>query len=442
MSPVLREGQKEKQMEIFELTKENQKKLKEVLAKRSTNSFGEIESRVNAIIEDVKKRGDAALFEYSERFDHYPLSEKNIRVSQEEIDAAVKKVEPRFLEVLKKAAENIRAFHEKQKRLSWIDTKEDGTLLGQKFTPLAIAGVYVPGGKAAYPSSLLMSVVTAKVAGVGRIVMMTPPGQSGEISAETLAAAQIAGVDEIYRVGGAQAIAALAYGTELIPKVDKICGPGNIYVALAKKAVFGQVSIDSVAGPSEILVLADESANARFVAADLLSQAEHDEMASAILVTTSRALAEDVRKEIDAFIPQLSRKEIIEKSLEQFGFIFVAEDMDAAIDAVNDIASEHLEIITKDPYADMTRVKNAGAIFLGAYSSEPLGDYYAGPNHILPTNGTAKFFSPLNVDDFMKKTSIISYSESALKRDCEDIVYFAKKEGLTAHANSVAVRFS
>lgn len=428
-------------MEIFELTRENQEKLKEVLAMRSTNSFGEIEARVAAIIEDVKKRGDAALFEYSEKFDRYPLNAENIRVTQAEIDAAVGQVEPRFLEVLRRAAENIRSFHEKQKRISWIDTKADGSLLGQKFTPLAIAGVYVPGGKAAYPSSLLMSVVTAKVAGVERIVMMTPPGQSGEISAETLAAAQIAGVDEIYRVGGAQAIAALAFGTETIPKADKICGPGNIYVALAKKAVFGQVSIDSVAGPSEILVLADETANARFVAADLLSQAEHDEMASAILVTTSRKLAEEVKKEIEAFLPQLSRREIIEKSLERFGFLFVAENMEEAIRAVNDIASEHLEIITKDPYADMTKVKNAGAIFLGTYSSEPLGDYFAGPNHILPTNGTAKFFSPLNVDDFMKKTSIISYSEEALRRDCDDIVYFAQKEGLTAHANSIAVRF-
>jgi len=428
-------------MEIIELTGENRKKLKEVLAKRSTNHFSEIEERVAAIIEDVKKRGDEALFEYSERFDHYPLNADNIRVTKEEIDAAVKKVEPRFIEVLKKAAENIRVFHEKQKRISWIDTKADGTILGQKFTPLATAGVYVPGGKAAYPSSLLMSVVTAKVAGVERIVMMTPPGQGGEISAETLAAAQIAGVDEIYRVGGAQAIAALAYGTESIPKADKICGPGNIYVALAKKAVFGQVSIDSVAGPSEILVLADETADARYVAADLLSQAEHDEMASAILVTTSAALAEAVKKEIEAFLPKLSRREIIEKSLEQFGFLFVAENMEMAIETVNDIASEHLEIITKDPYGDMTRVKNAGAIFLGAYSSEPLGDYFAGPNHILPTNGTAKFFSPLNVDDFMKKTSIISYSREALQRDCDDIVYFAEKEGLTAHANSVAVRF-
>ena len=428
-------------MDIFELTKENRAKLKEVLAKRSTNSFGEIEGRVAAIIEDVKKRGDEALFEYSEKFDHYPLNAGNIRVTQAEIDAAVAKVEPRFIEVLKKATANIREFHEKQKRISWIDTKADGTILGQKFSPLAIVGVYVPGGKAAYPSSLLMSVVTAKVAGVERIVMMTPPGQTGEISAETLAAAQIAGVDEIYRIGGAQAIAALAYGTKSIPKVDKICGPGNIYVALAKKAVFGQVSIDSVAGPSEILVLADETANARYVAADLLSQAEHDEMASAILVTTSRNLAEDVRTEIEGFLKQLSRREIIEKSLEQFGFLFVADDMDAAIEAVNDIASEHLEIITKDPYGDMTKVKNAGAIFLGPYSSEPLGDYFAGPNHILPTNGTAKFFSPLNVDDFVKKTSIISYSKEALERAHEDIEYFAQKEGLTAHANSVAVRF-
>ncbi len=428
-------------MNIIKLNAENGRELKETLKKRQTNSFPEIEKKVAAIIENVIAKGDEALFEYSRTFDHYELSKDNIRVSDEEVKAAVDAVDKDFLEVLKKAAANIRAFHEKQKRLSWIDTQADGTILGQKFTPLEIVGVYVPGGKAAYPSSLLMSVVTAKVAGVERIIMMTPPGQTGEISKETLAAAYVAGVDEIYRVGGAQAIAAMAYGTELIPKVHKICGPGNIFVAMAKKAVYGQVSIDSVAGPSEILVLADETANARFVAADLLSQAEHDEMASAILVTTSQKLAEDVKAEIEGMVPTLPRKEIIQKSLDDFGFLFVADNMDDAIAAVNDIASEHLEIITKDPYADMTKVKNAGAIFLGTWSSEPLGDYFAGPNHILPTNGTAKFFSPLNVDDFVKKTSIISYSREALKRDAEDIMLFANKEGLQAHANSIRVRF-
>ncbi len=428
-------------MQIIELNEANKAELKKTLEKRSTNHFADIEEKVNDIITNVREKGDAALFDYSERFDHYHLTADNIRVTDEEIQEAVKAVDPEFLRILTKAAENIRNFHEKQKRLSWIDTQPDGSILGQKFTPLEIAGVYVPGGKAAYPSSLLMSVVTAKVAGVDRIVMLTPPGQGGEISKETLAAASVAGVDEIYRVGGAQAIAAMAYGTESIPKVHKICGPGNIFVALAKKAVYGQVSIDSVAGPSEILVLADETADAKYVAADLLSQAEHDEMASAILVTTSAKLAEDVKAEIGQMVPKLERKEIIEKSLEQFGFIFVAEDIDSAVAAVNDIASEHLEIITKDAMQVMTKVRNAGAIFVGPYSSEPLGDYFAGPNHILPTNGTAKFFSPLNVDDFVKKTSIISYSREALERDYKDIMFFAKKEGLTAHANSIGVRF-
>ena len=428
-------------MQIIELNEANKAELKKTLEKRSTNHFADIEEKVNDIITNVRENGDAALFDYSERFDHYHLTADNIRVTDEEIQEAVKAVDPEFLRILTKAAENIRNFHEKQKRLSWIDTQPDGSILGQKFTPLEIAGVYVPGGKAAYPSSLLMSVVTAKVAGVDRIVMLTPPGQGGEISKETLAAAAVAGVDEIYRVGGAQAIAAMAYGTESIPKVHKICGPGNIFVALAKKAVYGQVSIDSVAGPSEILVLADETADAKYVAADLLSQAEHDEMASAILVTTSAKLAEDVKAEIGQMVPKLERKEIIEKSLEQFGFIFVAEDIDSAVAAVNDIASEHLEIITKDAMQVMTKVRNAGAIFVGPYSSEPLGDYFAGPNHILPTNGTAKFFSPLNVDDFVKKTSIISYSREALERDYKDIMFFAKKEGLTAHANSIGVRF-
>lgn len=428
-------------MQIIELNEANRIELKKTLEKRSTNHFAEIEARVADIIANVKENKDAALFDYSEKFDHYHLTADNIRVADSEIEEAVAGVDPEFLRILKKAAENIRRFHEKQKRLSWIDTEEDGTILGQKFTPMEIAGIYVPGGKAAYPSSLLMSAVTAKVAGVERIVMLTPPGQGGEISRETLAAAKVAGVDEIYRVGGAQAIAAMAYGTESIPKVHKICGPGNIYVALAKKAVFGQVSIDSVAGPSEILVLADETAEPKYVAADLLSQAEHDEMASAILVTTSAKLAEQVKAEIDTMVPKLERREIIEKSLEQFGFIFVAEDLESAVAAVNDIASEHLEILTRDPMQVMTKIRNAGAIFVGPYSSEPLGDYFAGPNHILPTNGTAKFFSPLNVDDFVKKTSIISYSREALERDYKDIMFFAKKEGLTAHANSIGVRF-
>ena len=428
-------------MKIIELNEKNKKELEETLKKRSTSGFKDIEEKVEGIIKEVRERGDAALFDFSEKFDHFDLNKDNIRISEEEMDEAVREMESEFIGVLERASENIRAFHEKQLRKTWIETKPDGSILGQRFTPIEISGVYVPGGKAAYPSSVLMNIIPAKVAGVDRIVMCTPPGKDGEVSKATLAAARIAGATEGYRIGGAQAIAAMAYGTESVPKVHKICGPGNIFVAMAKKAVYGQVSIDSVAGPSEIMVLADETANPRFVAADLLSQAEHDEMASSILVTTSAKLAEEVLKEIEGFVQKLERKAIIEKSLEDFGFIFVADDMDTAINAVNDIASEHLEIVTKDPYEIMTKIRNAGAIFLGTYSSEPLGDYFAGPDHILPTNGTAKFFSPLNVDDFLKKTSIISYSREALERDADDIIYFAKKEGLTAHANSIAVRF-
>ena len=427
-------------MRIIELNDENKNELQETLSKRSTGSFPDVEKTVSEIITRVREEGDNALFDYSLKFDKFELNAANIRVSQEEIDEAAAS-DPDFMALLERAAANIRDFHEKQKRISWMDMKEDGSMLGQKFTPIDIVGVYVPGGRAPLPSSVLMNLIPAKVAGVKRLVMLTPPGQGGKIDPSILAAAKVGGADEVYRVGGAQAIAAMAYGTQSIPRVYKICGPGNIFVALAKKAVYGQAGIDSIAGPSEILVLADETANARYVAADLLSQAEHDPMASSILVTTSKKLAEDVVKEIDAFVPELSRKEIIEKSLEQYGFIFVAPDMDKAVEAVNDIASEHLEILTKDPFAVLPQIRNAGAIFMGEYSSEPLGDYFAGPDHILPTNGTAKFFSPVNVDDFVKKTSIISYSRDALYRDREDIIKFAKKEGLTAHANSIAVRF-
>ncbi|MCR5250851.1 MAG: histidinol dehydrogenase [Lachnospiraceae bacterium] len=428
-------------MRIIELNEDNQAELKATLQKRSTNHFPEIEEQVGAIVDRVKKEGDAALFDYTARFDHFELNADNIRITESEIESAFSELEEEFLDTLKKAADNIRRFHEKQCRISWIDTREDGSMLGQKFTAIDKVGVYVPGGRAPLSSSVLMNIIPAKVAAVPRIVMLTPPGPGGKVDASILAAAKIAGADEIYRVGGAQAIAAMAYGTESIPQVYKICGPGNIYVALAKKAVYGQVGIDSIAGPSEILVLADETANARYVAADMLSQAEHDPMASAILVTTSKELATQVEAEIGEFLKKLDRREIMEKSLEQFGFIFVAEDMEQAIAAVNDIASEHLEIQTADPYAVMTKIRNAGAIFLGAYSSEPLGDYFAGPNHILPTNGTARFFSPLNVDDFVKKSSIICYSREALLADSDDIIRFAKKEGLTAHANSIAVRF-
>ena len=396
---------------------------------------------MNEIIDSVRKNGDRAIFDYTLKFDKYALSEDNIKVTREEIEEAYTMLDAGLVEVIRKSAENIRAFHTKQLRNSWFDAKEDGTILGMKITPIARAGVYVPGGKAAYPSSVLMNVIPAKVAGVSEIIMTTPPGADGKVNPGTLVAADIAGVDTIYKVGGAQAIAAMAFGTASIPKVDKITGPGNIFVALAKKAVYGYVSIDSIAGPSEILVLADETANPRYVAADLLSQAEHDELASAILITTSKELAEAVSEQVDLFTAELSRKEIITKSLENYGYILLAEKMSDAIEAVNEIASEHLEILTSNPFEVMTRIKNAGAIFMGEYASEPLGDYFAGPNHILPTNGTAKFFSPVNVDDFIKKTSIISYSREALEKVHKDIETFAESEGLTAHANSVKVRF-
>ena len=428
-------------MRIVKLTAESKKGLLEDLLQRSPNHYGQYESAVAEIIETVKKGGDEALFSYTEKFDHCKMDAAHIRVTREEIDEAYQKVDADFVEVMKKSAANIRAFHEKQLRNSWFDPKPDGTILGMKILPIAIAGVYVPGGKAAYPSSVLMNVLPAKVAGVERIIMTTPSGADGKVNPGTLVAAHIAGVDEIYKVGGAQAIAAMAFGTQSIPKVDKITGPGNIFVALAKKACFGYVSIDSIAGPSEILVIADETANPRYVAADLLSQAEHDELASAILITTSKTLADQVSVEVDRFVANLSRREIIEKSLNNYGYILLVDSLDEAADTANEIASEHLEILTKDPFAMMTKIRNAGAIFLGEYSSEPLGDYFAGPNHVLPTNGTARFFSPLNVDDFLKKTSIISYSRPALEKIHQDIECFAENEGLTAHANSIRVRF-
>ena len=428
-------------MRIVTLTEETKKNLLEDLLKRSTNDYGEYEKIVADIIEQVRTRKEEAIFEYSLKFDKCTTTKENFEVTKEKIKAAYSELDEHFIQVMKDSAQNIKTYHEKQKRNSWFDAKEDGTILGQKITPMQTVGVYVPGGKAAYPSTTLMNVVPAKVAGVPNIIMTTPAGSDGKVNPATLVAADIAGVDRIFKVGGAQAIAALAYGTEMIPKVDKIVGPGNIFVALAKRAVYGHVSIDSIAGPSEILVLADESANPRYVAADLLSQAEHDEMASAILITTSKKLAEEVSKEVNIFVNELSRKEIIQKSLDHYGYILLAEDMDTAIEAANEIASEHLEILTVNPFDTMTKIKNAGAIFLGEYSSEPLGDYYAGPNHVLPTNGTAKFFSPLNVDDYVKKSSIISYSREALQKVHKDIELFAEKEGLTAHANSIHVRF-
>lgn len=428
-------------MQIVKLTKETKKNILEQLLKRSPDNYQGFEERVDAIIQNVKKNGDEAVFGYTKQFDGVEITAENVRVTPEEIEEAYEKVDKTLLDVIRKSLVNIRSYHEKQKKYSWFDSTENGTMLGQKVTPLGIVGLYVPGGKAVYPSSVLMNVVPAKVAGVGRIVVTTPPGKDGKIPASTLVAAHEAGVDEIYKVGGAQAIAALAFGTESIPKADKITGPGNIYVALAKKAVYGHVSIDSVAGPSEILVLADETATPRYVAADLLSQAEHDEMASAILVTTSEELAQKVSEEIEGFLKTLSRADIIRKSLDQYGYILLADTMEEAIETANEIASEHLEIITKDAFDVMTKIRNAGAIFIGEYSSEPLGDYFAGPNHVLPTNGTAKFFSPLSVDDFIKKSSIVYYSKAALQPIYKDIVAFAEAEQLTAHANSIRVRF-
>ena len=428
-------------MRIVKLNAETKKDLLKNLLKRSPSNFGNYAETVQGIVDDVRDNGDAALFSYTKKFDKAEITADNVKVTQEEIDYAYTQVSPELLDVIRKAKKNIWEYHEKQKQYSWFDSKPNGTLLGQKVTALASVGVYVPGGKAVYPSSVLMNVMPAKVAGVEKIVMTTPCNAEGEVYATTLVAAKEAGVDEIYKAGGAQAIAALAYGTESVPKVDKIVGPGNIFVALAKRAVYGHVSIDSIAGPSEVMVLADETANSRYVAADLLSQAEHDEMASAILVTTSEELAEKVSVQVDKFIDELSRKEIMRKYIDNYGYILLADNMSDAIDAVNDIASEHLEIVTANPFDVMTRVKNAGAIFIGEYSSEPLGDYFAGPNHVLPTNGTAKFFSPLSVDDFIKKSSIIYYSREALEAVHTDIEAFAKAEQLTAHANSIAVRF-
>lgn len=429
-------------MRIVPLTQESMEDILTNLLKRNPGQYTEYETIVSDIIANVRKKRDTAVFDYTKKFDKWDINSSNVKVTEEEIEEAYNNFDKELIEVMKKSAANIADYHKKQLQNSWIETKEDGTILGQKITPIEKVGVYVPGGKAAYPSSTLMCIIPAQVAGVKRIVMMTPAGADGKVAPCTLVAAKITGITEIYKVGGAQAIAALAFGTGTIPKVDKIVGPGNIFVALAKKAVFGYVSIDSVAGPSEILVIADDSANPKNVAADLLSQAEHDELASAILITTSKTLAEEVSKEVDLFTEVLERKEIIRKSLDNYGYILVAENMDDAISTANSIASEHLEIITRNPFEVMTKINNAGAIFLGEYSSEPLGDYFAGPNHVLPTNGTARFFSPLGVDAYIKRTSIISYSKSALEESCDDIMCFAKAEGLTAHANSIGVRFN
>ena len=428
-------------MRIIKLTSDSKTKLMGELLKRTTDDYGEQETIVKEILKNVHDKGDEALFDYTKKFDKADLNSATVKVTEDEIEAAYGEVDEELVEVIRKSIANIKKFHEKQVKNSWISPEANGTILGQRVSPIESTGVYVPGGKAAYPSTVLMNVIPAKVAGVERIVMTTPCNAEGKVYPTTLVAAKEAGVNDIYKVGGAQAIAALAYGTETIPKVDKIVGPGNIFVAIAKRLVYGHVSIDSIAGPSEILVLADETANPEYVAADMLSQAEHDELASSTLVTTSQKLAEEVSEWVDKFTAQLERKDIIQKSLDNFGNIFVADSMDDAVDATNDIAPEHLEILTANPWETMTKVKNAGAIFLGEYSSEPLGDYFAGPNHVLPTNGTARFFSPLSVDDFVKKSSIISYSKEALEAVHSDIEKFAKAEGLTAHANSIAVRF-
>lgn len=428
-------------MRIIRLDEEKKQNILEGLLKRDPNQYGQYADTVQQIVDDVKMRRDQALFEYTEKFDHAKIDASTIRVTEEEIQEAMDKVDPSLLSVMKKSMENIRDHHSRQVRQSWFSSRPDGTILGQKITALESVGVYVPGGKAAYPSTVLMNIIPAEVAGVERIVMVTPPGADGKVNPVTLTAAHLAGATEVYKVGGAQAIAALAFGTQSVPRVNKIVGPGNIFVALAKKAVYGHVSIDSIAGPSEILVIADETANPRYVAADLLSQAEHDELASAILVTTSMELAQAVSKEVDQFLETLSRRAILEKSLENYGYILVTDTLDETIQTANEIASEHLEIATKNPFEVMTKIRNAGAIFIGEYSSEPLGDYFAGPNHVLPTNGTAKFFSPLGVDDFIKKSSIIYYSKDALRKAHRDIEAFAQSEQLTAHANSIRVRF-
>lgn len=428
-------------MRIVTLSKESRQNLLDSLLKRSPGNYGQYQDTVQEIVDRVKTKGDQALFELTRKFDWEGIDASNVKVTEAEVQEAYDTIDPQLVETIRKSLKNIREYHEKQKQYSWFDTTPEGTMLGQKVTPLASAGVYVPGGKAVYPSSVLMNIVPAKIAGVAHVVMCTPCNKEGKVNPAVLVAAKEAGADEVYKVGGAQAIAAMAFGTESIPKVDKITGPGNIFVALAKKAVSGFVSIDSIAGPSEILVLADETATPRYVAADLLSQAEHDELASAILITTSKELAEKVSEEVDGFVKVLERAPIIQKSLDNYGYILLADNMEDAIDAANAIASEHLEIITKNPFDTMTRIRNAGAIFLGEYASEPLGDYFAGPNHILPTNGTARFFSPVNVDDFIKKTSIISYSRQALEKVHNQIETFAKSEGLTAHANSIKVRF-
>ena len=428
-------------MNRYILNEDTKKEILQRLAERSPNDDLSAAGTVAEILDRIRKEGDAALFEYTRRFDGWEVHKGNVRVTPEEIEEACAAVGPRLMGIFAHAAENIRSYHENQVRKDWYVERPYGSVLGQRITPLESAGIYVPGGKAAYPSTALMNMIPAKVAGVDRVVMTTPAGKDGKVSPFTLAAAKVAGVTEIYKIGGAQAIGALAYGTETVPKVTKIAGPGNIFVATAKKLVFGHVAIDSIAGPSEILVLADETANPRFVAADLLSQAEHDERASAILITDSPTLADAVEAEIERFIAELPRTDIIQASVRDHGYIIIVPDMKAGCAMADEIASEHMEIMTVDPKATMANVRNAGAIFLGSWSCEPLGDYFAGPNHVLPTNGTARFFSPLSVDDFIKKSSVICYTEEGLRAVHEEIEEFAHCEQLDAHRNAIHVRF-
>lgn len=408
------------------------------LGERSRNTNKDVTETVSEIINNVMMNGDKAVREYTIKFDG--KAPDAFEVPKEELTALTADCDPEFIATLKKAADNIRNFHERQKQQSWLTTKDNGVIMGQRIRGLKRVGLYVPGGTAAYPSSVLMNAIPAKIAGVSELIMVTPPGKDGKPNPDIMAAAAIAGVDRVFLVGGAQAVAALAYGTESVPKVDKIVGPGNIFVATAKKLLYGTVDIDMIAGPSEILVLADESANPKFLAADLMSQAEHDKLASAILITTSDKLAEDTTKEIYRQVEELSRKDIIEYSLDNYGVIIVCDTMERAIELANELAPEHLEVCCENPMEYVGKLDNAGSVFLGNYSPEPLGDYFAGPNHVLPTSGTARFFSPLSVDTFVKKSSFIYYTEDALQNDSDDIIRFANTEGLTAHANSIIVR--
>lgn len=428
-------------IKIIDVRNGGDKELYENLVKRSQVDLSDVQKRVEEIIKNIRENGDRAVFEYTRMFDRVELNSDNIKVSKEEIEEAYKKVDIKLIEVIRKAKQNVESFHRKQVENSWFSPEKDGVILGQMYRALELVGVYVPGGTAPLPSSVLMNIIPAKVAGVEKVIMATPPDKEGSVNPVILVAANEAGADEIYKMGGAQAIAALAFGTGTIPKVDKITGPGNIYVNTAKRMVFGYCDIDMFAGPSEVMVVADNSANPEFVAADLLSQAEHDILSASILVTTSEKLASEVQSEIERQTGYLARKDIIQKAIDGYGAVVIVESMEDAVKIVNKIAPEHLELCVEEPFSLLGSIKNAGAIFLGNYSSEPLGDYFAGPNHVLPTSGTARFFSPLNVGDFVKKSSVISYTRQALQGVKDDVILFAEAEGLTAHANAIKIRF-